>query len=143
MELPDSILISLLDDFEIDGKIINSNEPLKTLKLIKDRIPFWYSNVEYSISRIFQNDITFLYPYEDISYFVSDEISSSDLILYASPLHTPWLSRCTKCDYPPKRSAPQGLSRGTRHLSNMPSCAWRDTPRGHSSTPRSAHIPHG
>lgn len=56
----------------------------KALKLIKDRIPFWYSNVEDNISRIVQNDITFLYPYEDISYYVSDDVSSSDLVLYAS-----------------------------------------------------------
>lgn len=56
----------------------------KALNLIKDKIPLWYSNVEYNISRIIQNDITFLYPYEDISYFVSDDISSSNLVLYAS-----------------------------------------------------------
>lgn len=55
----------------------------KALKLIKEKVPSWYCHVE-RIIRIVQNDITFLYPYEDISYFVSDEISSSDLILYAS-----------------------------------------------------------
>lgn len=58
----------------------------KALKLIKDKIPSWYINVEYNISRIVQNDITFLYPYEDISYFVSDDVSSSDLDLYASTI---------------------------------------------------------
>lgn len=71
---------------EIIGNREFKSNTEKALKLIKDRIPFWYSNVEYSISRIFQNDITFLYPYEDISYFVSDDVSSSDLVLYASTI---------------------------------------------------------
>lgn len=67
----------------IGNKEFNLNTE-KALKLIEDKIPSWYRHVEYNISRIVQNDITFLYPYEDISYFVSDEISSSDLVLYAS-----------------------------------------------------------
>ena len=38
----------------------NAERLLTNKKLIEDKIPSWYRHVEYNISRIVQNDITFL-----------------------------------------------------------------------------------
>lgn len=61
--------------------IINTK---KALKLIKEKIPYWYDRVIGNIDKLVKHKTTFLYPYEKVTYYVGDKISNSSTIMYAS-----------------------------------------------------------
>ena len=56
----------------------------KALRLILKTVPEEFDFVLSFIARIHKNNISFLYPYADVDYFVSDDISKSSVYLYAS-----------------------------------------------------------
>lgn len=58
----------------------------KALKLIKEMDPEEYEFVLSRIYKIQKNNISFLYPYASVAYFVGNEISKSSVYLYASCL---------------------------------------------------------
>ena len=71
-------------------EIIGNNEFItktkKALKIIKDKDFLSYNLVAWYISRLIENEITFLYPYEDISCYIGDEVNFNDSVMYASQI---------------------------------------------------------
>lgn len=71
-------------------EIIGNNEFItktkKALKIIKDKDFLSYNLVTWYISRLIENEITFLYPYEDISCYIGDEVNFNDSVMYASQI---------------------------------------------------------
>ena len=58
----------------------------KALKIIREKEPFWYDYIVMFIGRLVQNNRTFLYPYENVSYYIDNKLSSSDSVIYASSI---------------------------------------------------------